>query len=401
MATLEIEKVGCEDNSLIRSCKIEINGSKVITPTRTVSLTKSSDLELKVASSMIGKNYQPFGEVYAKLTLDDLNQLREDDEKGQDFSSKISHRLMSLKEKEIVPYLVLFITDNNGSPYNQLLPNNIIDFIFDILWGTPGNSIIVPPLMGLLPDRNSYNRLINALNNRQIQNIDRKELPIMAPVPSSYNLIDPQLLREYWDIGCRLFAFNFENKKYGAFGYMIEKLHRELNDLSKETEEEYILNAFNSRFKIGKQDTSRINNILGSGFGFDIYSPNHIVPKFFQNNTKNVNHYLFNSENYGFETLSSVCEGNINCENILNSQSFKSIDLDSILESPYKTRNLISKFNIESSIKEISDYSKYIKETSLSEYLLEKPKIKNDVMTMKEITQKTFSSSKDPISEWF
>jgi hypothetical protein len=401
MATLEIKKVDNEDNSFIRSCKIDINGSKVITPTRTVSLTKSSDLELKVASSMIGKNYQPFGEVYTRLTLDDLNQLREDDEKGQEFSSKISRRLMSLKQKEIVPYLVLSITDNNGNPYNQLFPDNILDFIFDILWGTPGNSIVVPPLMGLLPDREAYTRLIDVLNNRQIQSIERKELPIMAPVPSSYNLIDPKLLKEYWDIGCRLFAFNFENKKYSAFGYMIEKLHRELSDLSKETGEEYILNAFNSKFKIGKQDTSRINNILGSGFGFDVYSPNHIVPKFFQNDTKNANHYLFNSEDYGFETLSNVCEGNINCEKILNSQSFKSIELDSILESSYKTRNLINKFNFEASIKEVSDYSKYIKETSLNEYLSEKPKIKNDVMIMKEITKKAFSSSEDPLSEWF
>lgn len=401
MATLEIKNISCEDNSFIRSCKIDINGSKVITPTRTVSLTKSSDLELKVASSMIGKNYQPFGEVYTKLTLDDLTQLREDDEKGQDFSSKVSRKLMSLKEKEIVPYLVLSVTDNSGNPYTQLLPNEVLDFIFDILWGTPGNSIIVPPLMGLLPDCKSYNRLINALNDRQLQSIDRKELPIMAPVPSSYNLIDPKLLKEYWDIGCRLFAFNFENKKYGAFGYMIEKLHRELTGLSKENKEEYLLNAFNSKFKIGKQDTSRINNILGSGFGFDVYSPNHIVPKFFQNDTKNASHYLFNSEDYGFETLADVCRGNIDCENILNSQSFKSAELDSVLESSYKTRNLVSKFNFEASVREISDYQKYIRDTSLNEYLLEKPKIKNDVMMMKEITQKTLSSNEDPLSEWF
>lgn len=400
MATLEIKKVSYEDNSFIRSCILDFNGSKVITPTRTVSLTKSDNLELKVASSMIGKNYKPLGEVYTKLSLDDLNRLREDDEKGKDFSSKISRKLISLKEEKIVPYLILSITDNSGNPYNQLLPDDILDFIFDILWGTPGNSIIVPPLMGLLPDKKSYNRLINALNNRQMSSVDRKELPIMAQVPSSYNLIDPELLKEYWDIGCRLFAFNFENKKYGAFGYMIEKLHRELQDFSKETGEEYVLTALNSKFKIGKQDSSRINNILGSGFGFDIYSRNHIAMKF-QPDKTNIDHYFFNSKDYGFVTLSKVREGKIDCENILNSQSFKSVELDSVLESNYKTKNFVTKFNLEASIKEISDYSKYIEETSLNEYLSEKSKIQKDMMMIKDIKKRTLSSNDDSLGEWF
>lgn len=399
MATLEIEEIAHENNSFIRMCNIEINGSKIITPTRAVSLTKSSNLELKVASSMIGKDYHPLGEVYTRISLDDLNQLKEVDEKGIDFSSKISKQLMSLKNEDIVPYLVLSITDNNGNPYSQLLPDDILEFVFDILWGAQGNSIIVPPLMGLFPDKESYSRLIHALNERQSQSIDRKDLPIMATIPSSYNLIDPKLLEEYWNIGCRLFAFNFENKKYGAYGYMIEKLHRELDEISKKSEERYVLNALNTRLRIGKQDSSRINNLLGTGFGFDIYSPNHIAPKFFQTDQK-PNYFVFNSGDYGFETLSNVCEGNVDCENILNSQYFKSVEIDNILESSYKARNLVSKINLETSVKEVSAYSKYIKEDTLNEYLSDKPKIKNDVEIMKDINKKSSSSSEDNISEW-
>lgn len=248
MTTLEIEEISYEKKSLIRSCKININGSKIITPTKTVSVTKSSGLELKVASPFIGKNYRPFGEVYTNVTIDNLTQMKDDDEIGKEFSTKISNKLLALKSEGAVPYLVMSITDNNKRPYNQMLPDDILEFIFNILWGTYGNDIVVPPLMGLLPNKQDYYKLISALNNRIEDNIDRKNLPIMAPIPSSYNLIDPKLLEEYWNIGCRMFSFNCENKKYGGFGYMIEKLHNELTKLSEKSEEKYILSALNSKF---------------------------------------------------------------------------------------------------------------------------------------------------------
>ncbi len=402
MTTLEIEEISYEKKSLIRSCKININGSKIITPTKTVSVTRSSDLELKVASPFIGKNYRPFGEVYTNVTIDNLNQMKDDDEIGREFSTKISNKLLALKSEGAVPYLIMSITDNNKRPYNQMLPDDILEFIFNILWGTHGNDIVVPPLMGLLPNKKDYYKLISALKNRIENNTDRKNLPIMAPIPSSYNLIDPKLLEEYWNIGCRMFSFNCENKKYGGFGYMIEKLHNELTKLSEKSEEKYILSALNSKFKVGKQDSSRINNLLATGFGFDVYSSNHIQPRGFFGSQ--LNHHLLNSDNYGFETLSDVCSGNEEYENILNSRTFKNQDLETIETSfsANKQRNLTQKYNTEESIKEVSLYSKHIVDNDLYDYFSEKTKIKNEVMAMDKMSDKiSFSRSTMPLSEWF
>ena len=401
MTVLEIEELSKEKTTLIRSCKIDINGSKIITPTRTISVTKSNDSELKIGSDFIGKNYAPFGEVYANVSLDDLSKLKDDDEIGKDFSNKISNKLLKLKNEGIVPYLVLSITDNNRNPYNQMLPDDILELIFNILWGTAGNSIIVPPLMGLLNNKEDYIKLINALDNRIKMNIDRKELPIMAPIPSSYNLIDPKLLEEFWNMGCRMFAFNCENKKYGGFGYMIEKLHTELTTLSKKNGENYILNALNSKLKLGRQDSSRINNLLGAGFGFDVYSPNHIQPKFIPGTQ--TNYYLFNSNNYGFETLSDVSNSSKEFENVLESRTFRNLDLETIDRSysPYQKRNITQRFNLEESIKEVSQYSQYINDGELYDYFSEKTKVNNEIMAMNKISKKTLSPKTQSLDEWF
>jgi len=400
MTTLEIEEISNEEDTLIRSCKVNINGSKIITPTRTVSITKSNDNDLKIAKNFIGKNYRPFGEVYTNLSLDSLSKIKDDDDFGKEFSNKISNKLLGLKNDGIVPYLVLSITDNNRNPYNQILPNDILELIFDILWGTPGNSIVVPPLLGLLPNNEDYIKLIDAMDNRMKMNIDRKNLPIMATIPSSYNLIDPKLLEEYWNIGCRMFAFNCENKKYGGFGYMIEKLHKELTILSQKSEENYLLSALNSKFKVGRQESSRIHNLLGAGFGFDVYSPNHIVPKFIPDTQ--TNYYLFNSDNYGFNTLSEICTGNEEYKNILDSLTFKKMDLETIEESlsSYKKRNITQKYNTEESIREISLYSKYINDAELHEFFSGKEKIKNEVSVMGKISSKMSSEIK-PLDAWF
>lgn len=402
MTIFEVEEISCE-NPLIRSYKVNINGSKIITPTKTVSVTKNDDSELKIASHFIGKNYHPLGEVYTSLSIDELNLLKNKDEIGMEFNNKISNRLSALKNEGIVPYLVISINDNNKNPYNQMLPDDLLEFVFDILWGASanGNSIIVPPLMGLLPDKKDYIKLINALNARVKMNIDRKILPVMATIPSSYNLIDPKLLEEYWNIGCRMFAFNCENKKYGGYGYMIEKLHKELTVLSKKNDEKYILNALNSKFKVGKQESSRINNLLGAGFGFDIYSKNHIAPKFMSNNESN--HFLFNSNDYGFETLSNVCTGNEKYENILNSITFKNMNLEKIDNSlsVYQKRNITSKYNTEQSIKEVSLYSQYINENELYNYFSNKTKIRNELVSMEKISGEVSSPSTRSLDEWF
>lgn len=232
MTSIDVEEISKESKSFARSCRLKIGGKKIITPTRAISVTRNNRRDLDFASPLINKHFIPFGEVYASVSLDFLSQVIDDDRLGQKFSSILSTRLSQLKEAGTVPYLMLTLVDNKGNPYNQFPSQRILQLLFDFIWGTPDNSIIIPPIIGTFPDEKQYSKFLDSLENRYQASIDRKSLPMMAVIPSAYRLIAPKLLERYWDMGCRLFAFDFENKKFGAFGYIIEKLHSELNELS-------------------------------------------------------------------------------------------------------------------------------------------------------------------------
>lgn len=393
---LDIEEIGREEGHLIRSCKVKINGNTVITPTRTIGVNQSDALELKVAESLIDNQFKPFGEVYTKVSLSELNEYINNDEKGGKFCSKISDRVLQLKHAGALPYILFSITDDNGNPLNQLMPERVQEFVFDVLWGTPGNSIIATPLLGILSNPNDYRTLIETFHERQIAAIDRKNLPIMAIVPPSYNLIDPKLLEKYWNYGCRIFGYNCENKKYGAFGYAIERLHYELSKFSKQSEELYIINGLNSRFKIGKTETSRINNLLGTGFGFDTYSPNHVMARFVVQG--DLKRYIFNDRNYGFTNINDL-EKVENVEELVNTQVLKDIDLSDLSEmSDYSINKICKKHNIEKTIKEIREYPEYIENNNLLQYLLEKDRIDAETLEMKSFQYGHCTSDLD---RWF
>ncbi|NQE45163.1 hypothetical protein C5S31_03955 [ANME-1 cluster archaeon GoMg2] len=396
MINLDIEEIGREEGHLIRSCKVKINGNTVITPTRTIGVNQSDTLELKVAESLIDNQFKPFGEVYTKVSLSELNEYINNDEKGGKFCSKISDRVLQLKHVGALPYILFSITDDNGNPLNQLMPERVQEFIFDVLWGTPGNSIIATPLLGILSNPNDYRTLIETFHERQIAAIDRKNLPIMATVPPSYTLIDPKLLEKYWNYGCRIFGYNCENKKYGAFGYVIERLHYELSKFSKQCEELYIINGLNSRFKIGKTETSRINNLLGTGFGFDTYSPNHVMARFVVQG--DLKRYIFNDQNYGFTNINDL-EKVKNVEELVNTQVLKDIDLYDLSEmSDYSINKICKKHNIEKTIKEIREYPEYIENNNLLQHLLEKDRIDTETSEMKSFQYGHCTSDLD---RWF
>jgi hypothetical protein len=396
MINLDIEEIGREEKYFIRSCKVKINGNTVITPTRTIGVNQSDNLELKTAESLIDNKFKPFGEVYAKVSLSQLNEYINNDEKGEKFCSRISNRLLELKKAGALPYILFSITDDKGRPLNQLMPEHVQEFVFDVLWGTPGNSIITTPLLGTLSNSDDYGKLIETFHDRQIAAIDRKNLPIMAIVPSSYNLIDPKLLEKYWNNGCRIFGYNCENKKYGAFGYAIERLHYELSKLSKQSEELYIINGLNSRFKIGKTNTSRINNLLGTGFGFDTYSPNHVIPRIIAQNTPNK--YIFNDQNYGFTNINDLVNVK-KVEELINTQVLRDIDLSDLSEmSDYSIRKICKKHNIEKTINEIREYPKSIENNNLLDYLLEKDKISVETSEMKSFR---FGNCTLSLDKWF
>ncbi|AGB03428.1 hypothetical protein [Methanoregula formicica] len=386
MSYIEVEELSREPETLIRSCKIKVNGKSFTTPSRSVSVTKSTKTELDVAKPLITQNNTPLGEVYTRISLDDLSRIADDSkqghERGEEFSKSISLRLEQLRDLGTIPYLVISVVDSNGNPYNQLPEKKILDLIFNLLWGTQNNAIIVPPLMGIFPEEKQYLDLINALHERQESSNGRKPLPIMPIIPSAYALVAPTLLKQYWDIGCRLFAFNCENKKYGAFGFVIEKAHTELDKFSKESKESYAIHALNSKLKTGKGDTSRINSILGSGFGFDSFSSNHIIPKFIPPSTDIKDFFVFNDGDYGFSSFSKV----VDPDKVLNTNIFKKYDLGEFdnLSSSVKLK-VCNSHNIEKSIREIQSYPKFIESEKLVTYLSNKEKIKGEILEIKNI----------------
>jgi hypothetical protein len=373
MTNLDIEEIGREKDLLIRSCRVRINGNIVTTPTRTIGATLSNIFELNEAKEFITNEFKPFGEVYAKITLSDINEFIENDEKGQQFSSKLSNRVSQMKQANALPYILLSITDDNGNPFNQLLPPRAQKFVFDILWGIPGNSIIVTPLLGVMINSEDYSKMIDAFYERQIAAIDRKNQPLMAVVPSSYSLIDPKLIEKYWNCGVRIFGYDCANKKYGAYAHTIESLHIELSRLSRESEENYIINGINSKYKYGKGTTSRIHNLIGVGFGFDTYSPNHMQARFFSKSIPA--RYIFNDENYGFLNIKELMNiGGI--DDIIKTKALKSADLSELEGmNDYQLKKLCSAHDIEKTIKEIQNYKLYIDDNTLLDYFSSKEKI--------------------------
>lgn len=403
MSYIEVEELSREPETLIRSSKIKVNGKSFITPSRSVSVTKSIKTELDIAKPLINQHTTSLGEVYTRISLDDLAQIVDDTKngqaKGEEFSKSISTRLEQLKDSGTIPYLVISIVDSKGNPYNQLPEKRILDLIFDLLWGAQNNAIIVAPLMGIFPEERQYLDLINALRERQESSNGRKPLPIMPIIPSAYALVAPSLLEHYWDIGCRLFAFNCENKKYGAFGFVIEKAHTELQKLSAKSKESYALHALNTKLKTGKGDSSRINSILGSGFGFDSFSSNHIIPKFIPPSTEVKDFFVFNDRDYGFSSFSKVLEP----ETVLNTNIFKKYDLTEFdtLSSSLKLK-VCNSHNIEKSIQEIQSYPRYIEKETLVPYLSNKEKIKGEIAEIKSLAGHIKNPSMtNKLKKWF
>ncbi len=251
----------------------------------------------------------------------------------------------------------------------------------------PGNKIIATPLIGTLSTADEYAKMIAAFRERQLAAIDRKNLPLMAVVPPSYGLIDPKLLEKYWDAGVRIYGYNCENKKYGAFGYVIESIHTELSKFSKKDEELYIINALNSKYKIGKTKTSRVNDLIGTGFGFDTYSPNHIPPKFVP--PVKMKHYLFDNEDYGFIEINEL-ENAKDAEKFLSSNTLKGMDPSTLHEFPEdEIKKICKTHDLEMTIKEISQYPRFIDKDNLFHYFSQKEKIRNEASEISSVSPRT------------
>ncbi|MBI5001204.1 MAG: hypothetical protein HZB92_06750 [Euryarchaeota archaeon] len=391
MPNLEIEEIAKESGSLSRTCHLRINQKDLITPTRALGITRSNTSDLDALETVIDSKFTPLGEVYAQISIDFLAKVLEDDNVGKDFSSKLSLRLCQLRDKGVIPYLSLTLTDSEGTPRNRIPSIKILQLLYNFLWGTEGNMIIVPPIFGILNNEREYLKLLTSLEQRQKANIYRNHKPIMAVIPSSYRLIAPHIIKRYWENGYRIFAFNCENKKYGAFGYIIEKLQLELNELSKNDHDEYILHALNSKLRIGRGDNSRINNLLAPGFGFDAYGPSHggrqrwrpldNAPPAIEMN------YLFNRKTYGFHPVSEIMEHQDLFDSILDSSTLKHVKLNQLSsERPDIVKSVCSKHNLETSILEIKKFPQLIQNKKIMNHFSTKIRIQEEINQMRKLS---------------
>lgn len=381
MVNLEIEEIKREGELLIRSCLIKINGDTVVTPAKTIGTTLNSSSEISIVQSNDSLRYNTFGEVYVNITEDDLrSMLQSNNNADERLSSRLTTKVSKLRQIGALPYILFSVVDSRGLPLNQLPSDDLLALMQNMLWGVQGNAIISMPLVGTLRDSTQYKKLIDSFHQRQIDAIDRKNQPLMAIIPSSYSLIDKELIKKYWNAGCRLFAFDCVNKKFGAYSHIIERIHHTLSQLSKTDEELYILNALNSKLKIGRLESSRINNLIGTGYGFDIHSPNHI--RAFGGSGSDIKRFIFNDTNYGFIDVKKLDEKNErDRDEILNTQAFKEIrdDLSQIGEiKPYQLQKICKQHDTEKTINEIQQYHKCIENDKLAGYLAKKDKIKSE-----------------------
>jgi hypothetical protein len=410
MVNIDIDELYNEKDLLIRSRRVKINGNTIITPTRTIGVTVYKQSykkdELQEAKRFANKKFKPFGEVFTKLTLSELNDIITDDAKSQSFSLKLANMISQLKEANALPYILLSITDENGNPLNHLLPLKAQKYISDLLWGIPGNSIIVTPLLGVLSTPDEYSKMIEPLYQRQKDAIDRKSQPLMAIVPPSYNLIDPKLIEKYWNCGIRIFGFNCENKKYGAYAPVIESIDYQLSLLSKSSEEKYLLHGINAKYKYGKSKTSRINNLIGAGYGFDTYAPNHIILKMGPQKEP-PKRYIFNDIDYGFINILEL-ENYKNIDKIINTNALRKFKLSELNKlSDSQKKKICDAHDIEKTIKEIQIYPSLIQKGELIEYLSSKEKINNEKLEIESLHNKSTSTKNNNIAnesadkEWF
>lgn len=405
MPTVEVEEVAKDSGTLSRSCIVSLNQRKVLTPTRTIGVTRTSRVELDAGKPLISKHFSPLGEVYSQVTLDSLSQIRNETDKGKKIIAGLSNRLEELAEAGVPGYLVLALVDDEGLPFNKVPPAKVLALLFDILWGTPKNNLIVPPLLGPLQDESAYLDLVKALRERQSARADRKDIPIAGLVPATYRLIGPQLAEHYWKLGCRFYVFNCENKKFGAIGYIVERLHLELGQLSRRAKEPYVLHALNAKLRTGRAESTRVNDLLSPGFGFDSYGSNHGGRQRWRPGPAPPppsTHLLLDADTYGFRPITDVSIKGKGAF-IPESRAFQEIRADEIHHfNTAQLRNLTMHHNIEKEISELSRFPDLIARNGLLKYLSAKDRVREEVSDIAKMSRNELQASRQKgLDEWF
>lgn len=403
---MNLEIIAREPRTLARAARLTIGNRHVLTPARTIGLTRSDKVELDVARQVLSPNAAALAEVYARVTPDTLAKIHDDDDFGARFSSGLALRLDQVQDSGGLGYLILHLTNEDGTAFNRPPPARMLTLIFDLLWGTPKNHLVVPPLAGALQSERAYLQIFQRLKERVRGRTDRRDTPLVGLVPSSYRLIAPKLIEGYWKLGCRLFAFDFENRKFAAYGYVIERLVSELTQLSDRAGEPYALHALNSKFRTGRGETLRVNDLLAAGFGFDTYGPNHVVRRRWMPPGRPAlpveSTYLLDPTTYGFMSITDLTR------NTAIRRRFKSEALSD--RGPQNLSSLASEkivricrsHNVETELREVGTFGQIVGERGLGNYFSSKTKVQGEASLIRKIGQNALSSEEQrSLDTWF
>lgn len=389
---IEFKKISQDNDSLYVTKDLRINGKNLITPIKSLNLSKSN------SKLLFNDKTKGINELYKRFSLSKeskrnaiLNVLNYPDK-----LDKFNYELNSLVRKtNIDKEINLLFIEYDDIKYPDKKP---LEFILDTAYEY---SDITPlPIIPKIPQRIGSNETAfekyKGFLEESIEIIETlNHKPIMGIVPPTLIFIS-DIVDFYAKKEIDSFVFDFDGKTPMSMRQTIRTFMRSLkkNDL---LENSFIhsINANHGRFNkdvnvVGAKD------ILSFGLGFDSLGEKHKPlrgPKEFFKKLKNreVNKLrLFNKEDYGYYKLNrnQIQEIYPN-DSIIKMNSFENENLDS--------RNLQKSFNLEQIGLESIRLRDIIENQKALDYLSNKIQVKKEdykkvVKMKKEVTQTMFSS---------
>ena len=389
---IEFKKISPDNDSLYVTKNLRINGKNLITPIKSLNLSKSN------SKLLFNDKTKGINELYKRFSLSKeskknaiLNVLNYPDK-----LDKFNYELNSLVRKtNIDKEINLLFIEYDDIKYPDKKP---LEFILDTAYEY---SDITPlPIIPKIPQRIGSNETAfekyKGFLEESIEIIETlNHKPIMGIIPPTLIFIS-DIVDFYAEKEIDSFVFDFDGKTPMSMRQTIRTFMRSLkkNDL---LENSFIhsINANHGRFNknvnvVGAKD------ILSFGLGFDSLGEKHKPlrgPKEFFKKLKNreVNKLrLFNKEDYGYYKLNrnQIQEIYPN-DSIIKMNSFENENLDS--------RNLQKSFNLEQIGLESIRLRDIIENQKALDYLSNKIQVKKEdykkvVKMKKEVTQTMMSS---------
>jgi hypothetical protein len=371
---------------------IDINGQSLKTPIKASSITLRNLEELQPLLSKEYQAYTGLGEIHISLTSDKIDRCLEDEESRIIFDREISNRLQTTLQLGLIPYLLISVKDNKGFSLNSLPAEEELKFIINLLWH-PLNTIVVPPMFGGLKSMKEYEHIMRLLKERFETSQDKF---IIASIPSIYRSITPNIIKNYWKFGVRMYAIDLDGRTLGAQSSIITLIHFTLNQLRKESDENYILGGFNVKENAGVGDTARAHSLLSTAYGLDFFGGNHVRRVGWAGDKPKRSEVLssirfLQSSDYGFYNVLELLKLKHQSKNIeIDTLPFKDTSLESVkYYTEQKVRSISKIHNLLKIQSEVKKFLELIETDKFIKYLNNKNRIQRDLPELSKVVNAT------------